>query len=102
MNPINLLTQGRTLRSLKERPGRYKLSHNKALPNFSGAKNPFPTTSHPEPQKAQAALFEPANATPAPRNPEGTSGLAKVSAMAKAMVEKPQKEEPKKPVRTVP
>jgi hypothetical protein len=53
MNPISLLTKGRTIRGLKERPGRYKLLCDSALPNFSGPKNLFPTTTHPEPEKVQ-------------------------------------------------
>jgi hypothetical protein len=58
MNPMSLLTKGRTIGGLKGRPGRYKLLCNSALPNFSAAKGAIPTTTHAEPEKAQAAFFE--------------------------------------------
>jgi hypothetical protein len=38
MNPLSLLTKGRTIRGLKERPGHYKLSGKSAVPNFSEPK----------------------------------------------------------------
>jgi len=46
MNPLSLLTKGRTIRGLKERPGAYKLLEKSILPNFSGAKSNVPTISH--------------------------------------------------------
>ena len=46
MNPLSLLTKGRTIRGLKERPGAYKLLEKSILPNFSGAKSASPTISH--------------------------------------------------------
>jgi len=46
MNPLNLLTKGRTIRGLKERPGAYKLLEKSMLPNFSAAKGASPTMTH--------------------------------------------------------
>jgi hypothetical protein len=92
---MNLLTKGRTIGGLKERPGRYKLLGHSVLPNFSGPKNPFPTTPHPEPEKAQPAPIEQARPVPVPRKEEGMSAVAKVSVFARAMVEKRKKEEPR-------
>jgi hypothetical protein len=56
MNPLNLLTKGRTILGLKERPGAYKLLEKGVVPNFSGPKRA--ATSQPEPDNAQTALFE--------------------------------------------
>jgi hypothetical protein len=56
MNPLRLLTKGRTIRGLKERPGAYKLLEKSMLPNFSGAKRPAPTP--PNPANAQSAILE--------------------------------------------
>jgi hypothetical protein len=56
MNPLSLLTKGRTIRGLKERPGPYKLLEKNAVPNFSGLKSP--TTLHPEPSGPQPGLFK--------------------------------------------
>jgi len=58
MNPLRLLTKGRTIRGLKERPGAYKLLEKSMLPNFSGAKRPAPTTPQPQPAKAKSAILE--------------------------------------------
>lgn len=38
MNPLNLLTKGRTFKGLKDRPGVYKLPARSTLPNFSALK----------------------------------------------------------------
>jgi hypothetical protein len=64
MNPMNLLTTGRTILGLKEKPGRYKLGGG-AVPNFSKPQapapevGPVPTTPQPEAPSTQTALFEP-------------------------------------------
>jgi hypothetical protein len=58
MNPLRLLTKGRTIRGLKERPGAYKLLEKSVLPNFSGVKRSVPTMPHAEPAIAHTALFE--------------------------------------------
>jgi hypothetical protein len=104
MNPMSLLTNGRTIRGLKEHPGRYKLLCNSVLPNFSGPKRPIPTTPHAEPKNAQQALIEQPKPTPEPRKEEVRPTVAKASAFvetsafAKAaaarMAEKRKKEEP--------
>jgi len=53
MNPLSLLTTGRTIRGLKERPGAYKLLEKSMLPNFSGTKGASPTISHMAPFEPQ-------------------------------------------------
>jgi hypothetical protein len=94
MNPLRLLTKGRTIRGLKERPGAYKLLERSVLPNFSGPKRPAPTPLQPQLAKAQPALFE----QPKP-NPETTAPVrltpvpAPVPAPAPVLV----KDEPSKP-----
>jgi hypothetical protein len=88
MNPISLLTKGRTIGGLKERPGRYKLLGNSVLPNFSGPKNPFPTTTHPMPEKAQSGHFDQPRKAAEPQKEEASSGLVKSSPFAKAAVGK--------------
>jgi len=100
MNPMSLLTKGHTIGGLKERPGRYKLLCNSVLPNFSGPKNPFPTTPHPVPEKAKSAFFGQPKPAPEPRKEEArpvapmlstfvlSSAFAKASASAKAMADK--------------
>jgi hypothetical protein len=114
MNPMSLLTKGSTLKGMKERPGRYKLLGSSVLPKFSSPKNPFPTTPHAEPEKAQQALFEQPKPAPEPRKEEGRPGAVKASAFvetsafAKAaaarMAEKTKKveTEPTKPVSMAP
>jgi hypothetical protein len=94
MSPMNLLTKGRTIGGLKERPGRYKLLGNSVLPNFSGSKNPFPTTPHPEPEKAQPARIAQPRPAAASRKEGGMSAAAKISVFARAMADKRKKEEP--------
>jgi hypothetical protein len=81
MNPMSLLTKGRTIGGMKERPGRYKLLANSAFPNFSGPKNPFPTTPHPEPEKTQTALFEQAKPAPQPAKEEVRPAVTKASSL---------------------
>ncbi|HEY3862456.1 MAG TPA: hypothetical protein VGO59_11250 [Verrucomicrobiae bacterium] len=93
MNPLSLLTKGRTIRGLKERPGPYKLLTKSTLPNFSGAKSPVPITSHPE--VSQQALFEPK--PPAPVEPKAESVPAPAPAAAQpAPAPVPVKEAPEK------
>jgi hypothetical protein len=95
MNPMSLLSNGRTIRGLKERPYRYKLLCNSVLPNFSGPKGQIPTTPHAEPHKAQPALFEQTKPALEPRKIEGIPVFAKTSTFAKATTDKSKKEEPK-------
>jgi hypothetical protein len=81
MNPLRLLTKGRTIRGLKERPGAYKLLEKCAMPNFSGPKRLAPTTPHAEPASPPQAFFEqsqpkremptPVTAAPTPRPEPG-------------------------------
>ena len=90
MNPLSLLTKGRTVKNLRERPGHYKLLGGSVVPKFSKPKNPFPTTPHPEPQKAQAPLFAQAQPAPEARKEEikpvapKVSTFVETSAFAKA------------------
>ena len=69
MNPFRLLTKGRTIRGLRERPGAYKLLERSALPKFSAPKRLVSKAPHPEPAAAQPAIVEqpqPKPETPAP------------------------------------
>jgi hypothetical protein len=92
MNPFRLLTKGRTIRGLRERPGAYKLLERSVLPNFSGPKRPAPTTRHPKPANAQSALFE--QPQPKPETPAPVS-VAPVPAPVPAPA--PVKDQPSKP-----
>jgi len=85
MNPMSLLTKGRTIGGLKGRPGRYKLLCNSALPNFSAAKGAIPTTTHVEPEKAQAALFEQVKPTVALQKEDRTDGMKGINEKAEVM-----------------
>jgi hypothetical protein len=58
MNPLRLMTKGRTIRGLKERPGAYKLLEKSMLPNFSGAKRPAATKPQPQAASARPAVYE--------------------------------------------
>ncbi len=70
MNPLSLLTKGRTIRGLKERPGAYKLLEKSILPNFSTAKGSVPTISHSDLFKEEAREnSQPASAEPQPTEP---------------------------------
>ena len=67
MNPLSLLTKGRTIRGLKERPGAYKLLEKSILPKFTGAKSAFPTIPRqellpPPPEREQTEAQTPAQA----------------------------------------
>jgi hypothetical protein len=68
MNPMNLLTTGKTILGLKERPGRYKLRVGGAVPKFSKLNQgqaqpqaPVPIVPHQEVQSTQTAFFEPSS-----------------------------------------
>jgi hypothetical protein len=76
MNPLSLLTKGRTIRGFKDRSCVYRLTLIGAAPNFSTGRNKSPISAHPEPQVSQSTLFDqpqpPATApapVPAPRSP---------------------------------
>lgn len=58
MNPLCLLTKGRTFKDMADRPGAYKLLANRALPKFTAGKRPPSGLSQSAPQSAQASLFE--------------------------------------------
>jgi len=58
MNPLCLLTKGRTFKDMASRPGAYKLLANRALPKFTAGKRPPTGLSHSAPQTAQTSLFE--------------------------------------------
>ncbi len=73
MNPMSLLTKGRTFIGFKDGSSVYKLSNKGALPNFSAGRKVSPTPSHPRPEVSQSTLFDPPRApasapvvTPAP------------------------------------
>jgi hypothetical protein len=67
MNPLCLLTKGRTFKDMADRPGAYKLLAGSTLPKFMASKRPASRWSHPVPQTAQASLFEqPAKEVKAP------------------------------------
>jgi hypothetical protein len=102
MNPISLLTKGRTIGGLKERPGRYKLVGDSVFPKFSGLKCPVPTTTHPKAQNNQTALFEQSKPTGKPPKEEGKPFFAKVPAVAKAATVNGSKVEPVIPVKASP
>jgi hypothetical protein len=63
MNPLSLLTKGRTIRGLKERAGAYKFLEKSALPDFSH-KGAIPTTSHPAARDELCDALNPAAAPP--------------------------------------
>jgi hypothetical protein len=58
MNPFRLLTKGRTIRGLRERPGAYKLLERSALPKFSAPRRVVSKPPQPEPAGAQTAIVE--------------------------------------------
>ena len=58
MNPLCLLTKGRTFKDMADRPGAYKLLANRALPKFTAGRRPPSGPSHSAPQTAQTSLFE--------------------------------------------
>jgi hypothetical protein len=104
MNPISLLTKGRTIGGLKERPGRYKLVGGGVFPKFSGFKCPVPTTTHPKAQNDQTALFEQPKPKPPTeqRKEKAKIPFAKVPAIAKAASVSGNKVEPLAPVKASP
>jgi hypothetical protein len=60
MNPLCLLTKGRTFKDMAVRPGAYKLLANSALPKFTPGKRVSAPASEPAiAQVAQPTLFEP-------------------------------------------
>lgn len=58
MNPLSLLTKGRTIRGFKDRSCAYRLTIRGVAPNFSAGKKTSPTPSHREPEVSQSTLFE--------------------------------------------
>jgi hypothetical protein len=58
MNPLCLLTKGRTFKDMAARPGAYKLPANRALPKFTAGGRPPSGPAHSAPQTAQTSLFE--------------------------------------------
>ena len=59
MNPLCLLTKGRTFKDMADRPGAYKLLAGSALPKLMPGKRPPSRWAHPAPPKAaQKSLFE--------------------------------------------
>ena len=89
MNPFRLLTKGRTIGGLKERPGAYKLLEKSVLPRFSKPKLPLPTTPHSEPRSEQSAFSE--RPQPKPEIPVPVTVASKLAAPA------PVKDLPSKP-----
>jgi hypothetical protein len=58
MNPIGLLTKGRTIRSFKKHASVYSLQNMGVAPNFSTGKAKSPTPPHQPSQVSQSTLFE--------------------------------------------
>ena len=58
MNPLCLLSKGRTFKDMTERPGAYKMLASSALPKYTAGKRPPSRRPHPAPQTAQTSLFE--------------------------------------------
>src|SRR5271156_1864268 len=58
MNPLCLLTKGRTFQDMADRPGAYKLLAGSVLPKLMAGKRPPSRWSQPAPQTTQASLFE--------------------------------------------
>jgi hypothetical protein len=58
MNPLCLLTKGRTFKDMADRPGAYKLLANRALPKFTAGRRAPSGPLHSAPQTAQTSLFE--------------------------------------------
>jgi hypothetical protein len=58
MNPLCLLTKGRTFKDMADRPGAYKLLAKSALPKFTAGKRPPSGLSNSAPQTVQTTLFE--------------------------------------------
>jgi hypothetical protein len=96
MSPMNLLTTGRTILGLKERPGRYKLMGNSVLPKFSRPNRSSPTTPHPVVQNPQPALFEQAKPVVVARKEAETAAPGKDSTVTAATSIK-KKEQPVSP-----
>jgi hypothetical protein len=60
MNPLSLLTKGRTFIGFKNRPSAYKLAKGMVVPNFSADKGSFPsaTSAPPTPSHREAAVSQ--------------------------------------------
>jgi len=58
MNPLCLLTKGRTFKDMADHPGAYKLLASRALPKFAASRRPPSELAHSAPQRAQTSLFE--------------------------------------------
>jgi hypothetical protein len=85
MNPMSLLTKGRTFGGLKDRRGAYKLAAGYALPNFAGAKGPSfgparppkePAAPFAQPKPTVAAALPPPRADAVPTAPKVAAGYA--------------------------
>jgi hypothetical protein len=59
MNPLCLLTKGRTFKDMAPRPGAYKLLANSAIPKYTAGKRLPSRPTHPVLQTDQKSLFEP-------------------------------------------
>jgi hypothetical protein len=62
MNPICLLTKGRTFQDMATRADAYKLLARNALPKYTAGKHLQSRPSHAIPEPVQKSLFEPATA----------------------------------------
>jgi hypothetical protein len=95
MNPLSLLTKGRTILGLRERPDTYKMLEESVLPNFSAPKHPHFRPSQPEPANPQPALAEkPQAEAPAPVSKTAAPMTAPAAAPAPAKVPVPAKPGP--------
>ncbi|HUD82115.1 MAG TPA: hypothetical protein VMQ67_01370 [Candidatus Saccharimonadales bacterium] len=83
MNPLSLLTKGRTIRGFKDRSCAYRLTIRGVAPNFSAGKKTSPTPSHPAPEVSQSTLFEqPQPPAAAPAAAPATAPAPKPPALA--------------------
>jgi hypothetical protein len=58
MNPLCLLTKGRTFKDMADRSGAYKVLGSNAVPRYGSNKRLPSRISHPAPQTTQESLFE--------------------------------------------
>jgi hypothetical protein len=58
MNPLCLLTKGRTFKDMADRPGAYKLLAKGSVPKFSAGKRPPASLADSTPQTAQTSFIE--------------------------------------------
>jgi hypothetical protein len=98
MNPMSLLTKGRTIRGFKKHSNAYSLANMGVAPNFSAGRNKTPTVPHPVAPVSQPTFFDkpqqPASA-PAMRPPAVArepgwpkNGWVRLSAFCSALLQR--------------